>query len=117
MDHEACMTKVAAYIDEHFTEDICLADVYTHACLSRCRFCRLFRAGFGCTFLEYLNGRRIDKAASLLQETNLPSYSIAMQCGFSSASYFTTVFRKQMGIPPARYRTRCKAYSSRYTSC
>ena len=96
--------KAAAFIESNLAEDISLMDVCRHTGTSRCQMCRLLRANLGRSFCEYLTDRRIDHAKRLLLQTELPSQQIAGACGFASASYFTTVFRKRTGLPPARFR-------------
>ena len=40
----------------------------------------------------------------LLQQIDLPIIQIALSCGFSSQSSFTTAFRKYTGVTPRVYR-------------
>jgi AraC-like DNA-binding protein len=42
----------------------------------------------------------------MLRETDLPIPLVADSSGYSSASYLTQVFRKEMGATPAKYRSR-----------
>ena len=55
-------------------------------------------------FNPWLTHMRLEEAKRLLKEH--PDWSndiIAERCGFSSRSYFQTVFRKQTGMTPAQY--------------
>jgi transcriptional regulator GlxA family with amidase domain len=45
-------------------------------------------------------GRRLEKAQALLQETDMPLASIAMECGFADQAHLTNAFSKQFGSPP-----------------
>lgn len=47
---------------------------------------------------------RIRQACLLLADPRLDIWSVAVRCGFSSASYFTKAFRRQTGTTPAAYR-------------
>jgi AraC family L-rhamnose operon regulatory protein RhaS len=55
--------------------------------------------------MVFINKIRLGEAAKRLKE--LPAASateIAYQCGFSSAQYFTTVFKRHFGKTPQGYR-------------
>jgi AraC family transcriptional regulator len=78
--------------------------------LSRCvgrhpvQISRQFHHHFACTISEYLRRVRIARAQSLLSCHDLEVAEIALACGFSDQSHFTTVFRRLTGMPPHRYR-------------
>jgi transcriptional regulator GlxA family with amidase domain len=68
-------------------------------------FVRLFRGEMGgCSPQAYLLAQRLARARTLLTQTELTLEAIAESCGFCDRSYFSTVFRRGVGIPPARYR-------------
>lgn len=56
---------------------------------------------------EYINRNRIEKAKNLLSLTNIKITNITEMIGFSSPSYFNTVFKRYAGITPKRYRDNC----------
>jgi AraC family transcriptional regulator len=66
--------------------------------------CREFHRRFHCTIGEYVRRARIARAQSLLISSRLPVAEIALACGFSDQSQFTTAFRRLTALPPARYR-------------
>jgi AraC-like DNA-binding protein len=78
--------------------------------LSRCigrhpvQISRQFHRHFGCTIGEYIRRVRIARAQSLLRCRDLDVAEIALACGFSDQSHFTTAFRRLTGMPPKRYR-------------
>ena len=59
--------------------------------------------------INYLISRRLNEARHLLETTDYPIAKIAQAAGFSSQSYFSQVFRKELNVTPAQYR---KEYSS-----
>jgi AraC family transcriptional regulator len=83
----------------------------TLAELSRCvgrhpvQISRQFHRHFGCTISEYVRRVRIARAQSLLSCRDLNLAEIALACGFSDQSHFTTAFRRLTGTPPHRYRS------------
>ena len=90
----------------------------TLAELSRCvgrhpvQISRQFHHHFGCTISEYMRRVRIARAQSLLYCRDLEVAEIALACGFSDQSHFTTAFRKLTGMPPHRYRLQISAKPS-----
>ena len=55
--------------------------------------------------LRYVIECRMERAKSLLRESNLPINEIAQMVGYSSQSHFSTVFRQFTGRSPMRYRS------------
>jgi AraC family transcriptional regulator len=53
---------------------------------------------------QYVLGRRIERAASLLRFSDTPIAAIAIECGFADQSHLTTAFRRRTGVTPAVYR-------------
>jgi len=62
------------------------------------------------TPIQHLNRMRLESAAQLLREEEaLTNTQVAAQCGFSSAQYFATVFRRQFGRTPQQYGEEMEA--------
>ena len=77
-----------------------------HVCKSACE--KLFHTYLHCTPVEYLQRFRLQKAAERLCKTETPVAQIALDCGFSGASYFTGCFKKIYGCTPKAYRSSRK---------
>jgi AraC family transcriptional regulator len=71
---------------------------------SRVHFVRMFRAATGYTPHNYLLKLRLDRARELLASPALPLTDIALECGFSSHSHLSRVFRQVLGATPSEYR-------------
>ena len=67
-------------------------------------FRKLFYKVFNTTPLSYINSLRIERAKALLSELNSTVDQVAQKSGFSDAKYFSTVFKKFVGVPPSKYR-------------
>lgn len=65
---------------------------------------RLFKKETGISFVDYLNWYRIEKAESLLRETNIKGSKLCERVGFSSYNYFYVVFKKLKGMKPTDIR-------------
>jgi AraC-like DNA-binding protein len=58
--------------------------------------------------LTYLARWRLQVAARLLQTTAQTALQIAIDVGYGSESAFNRAFKREFGIPPARYRRRSR---------
>jgi transcriptional regulator GlxA family with amidase domain len=72
-------------------------------------FARAFRAWVGVSVGEYVRRLRVGDAAERLLSTDLTIADIAASTGFADQSHLTRVFRRAMGVTPARYRERNRA--------
>lgn len=68
--------------------------------MSRRQLERLFRKHLGRTPAQYYLELRLERARHLLYQTDLPIMSIAVACGFVSASHFSTCYRQMYGRTP-----------------
>ena len=71
---------------------------------SRTHFLRMFRSATGLTPHQYVLARRVRRAQDLLQRTQAPLAEVAVECGFSSQSHMTDVFRTRVGVTPFEHR-------------
>lgn len=71
---------------------------------SRVHFLRMFRAATGYAPHNYLLKLRVDRVRELLASSTLSLTDIALECGFSSHSHLTRVFRQVLGSTPSAYR-------------
>lgn len=98
------MNNIMKYVDENFTRDISLQEVAEYANLSVGYLSNYFKTEAGMNFVEYITYRRMERAKELLVSTNDKVYHIAEQVGYTNSQYFTTLFKKQIGVTPAEYR-------------
>jgi len=94
----------AAYICEHFTQPLSLADCAARLHLSVSRFSHLFTKTIGISPYQYLLRLRLDRACELLLHTELDIRHIAQLIGFDDPSYFSRLFRKRFGGAPGTFR-------------
>ncbi|MBY0582712.1 MAG: AraC family transcriptional regulator [Sphingomonas sp.] len=100
----AKLRRVIAFIDAHLDEEITLADLAKIADLSVFHFARVFKRATGSSPYHYVRERRLDLSRQLLADGQLPICELALACGFSNQSHFTSAFSRAMGMSPGRYR-------------
>ena len=77
--------------------------------VSEAHFARCFKDAFGVPPHRYLLTRRIEKASSLLRDTDQPIIDIAFQTGWKSLGTFGRTFRDITGESPGELRARAQA--------
>ena len=95
--------KTLNYIKENLAQDLTLEKVSEIAHLSPIHFHNMFKASVGKTLHNYVEEQRIKKAINLLITTDYSLTKIAFECGFSSQSYFSYVFKRRMKVTPREY--------------
>jgi len=72
--------------------------------VSPAHFARAFKAAFGVPPHRYLLTRRIERAAALLRDTDMPIIEIALATGWNSLGTFGRIFRDITGASPSDVR-------------
>jgi len=93
------------YLHKHYLDPNLGVFSLAKACyMSDTYFRKLFFKVFNTTPHSYINSLRIERAKALLSELNSTVEQVAQKSGFSDAKYFSTVFKKQVGVSPSKYR-------------
>lgn len=93
-------------IDKRYMEDLTLSAIADAVYMTQNYICLIFKRETGMTINAYLTRVRLQKACRLLDESKLKVWQIAEQVGYENAHYFSTVFKKAMGVQPQQYRSR-----------
>jgi AraC family transcriptional regulator len=87
-----------------FNCDLSLQALANESGYSRVHFVRMFRAATGYSPHNYLLNLRLERAKELLKNPSISLIDIALDCGFSSHSHMSRLFRKSVGFTPSAYR-------------
>jgi AraC-like DNA-binding protein len=98
--------KAMAYIHEHYAEPISREDMASHVGVSSRHLTRCFQQEMALAPITYLHRYRVKKAKQLLAVGDKNITEIAGVVGFSSSSYFTDAFRREVGMSPRDYQRR-----------
>lgn len=98
------LKKAQAFIRDHFTEEISVADVAGHVGLNHSYLQTLFHQSFGGGIMEYINSQRMERAQFLLRNSSMSITDIAFETGFNSRQHFGYTFEKRFHVSPKGYR-------------
>ncbi|MDO5152035.1 MAG: helix-turn-helix domain-containing protein [Eubacteriales bacterium] len=97
------LDQVLAYIEQHLSEKITLADVARHFFISESTITQTFRKKMGISFYRCVIQWRLIAAKALIEKGH-PMDAVAEQVGFSDYSSFFRAFKQEYGISPRQYR-------------
>ena len=97
------LKQILTYIHGHYQEKITLDDIASEVSICPSECCRFFKKHMKESLFDYLLNYRIEQSLDFLSCGNGTITEAAIQCGFSSPSYFSRVFREKMGYSPREY--------------
>jgi AraC family transcriptional regulator len=98
------LRRVEEYVESNLERAIRIADLASLCGYSAGHFHRAFRRTCGMTPLEFVNQRRVQRAVGILQaQPGLTVAELAERVGYTSPNYFARLFRRLVGVGPARY--------------
>lgn len=102
--YSALSISIISYLEEHYSETFSLDALAEYLDYNKTYLCKAFRDDTSSTILDALNLIRIKRAAELLTYSDRPLSQVSEDCGFTTVSHFTHVFRKYVGITPGQCR-------------
>lgn len=104
--------QIRAFIEEHLgDQDLSVSSIAAAFGITT-RYVHALFAGAADTVSEYIQTRRMERAAQVLADpmsSGVPVGRIAFGHGFKSQAHFTRVFRGHHGVAPREYRLRAVA--------
>jgi AraC family transcriptional regulator len=107
------INKVIDYVNNNLNKSISLEELASVAFFSPFHFHRIFVAVTGETVNNFTNRIRNEKAARLLKFSKKSISEISIDCGFSSTSTLSRLFRQYFEISPSEYRKGGKIKNSK----
>ena len=101
---DSIISRVKEYLDNHYCTAISRNDLADVVYLNPNYLSRLFKREMNTSINSYLIDKRIDKAKSLLEHSDMPVHAVSMEVGYNNFSYFTKLFREKTGQTPNEYR-------------
>ena len=100
----ALLSQIDQYLDRHLNDDLQMEQMAEALHISYHYLFHFFKQKTGMPPSAFLNRKRLEKAVHMLTETDAKISDIAFRCGFNSSSYFTALFKRQLGKTPSAFR-------------
>ena len=99
---------IVDFIEKNYVQDHSV-EFYADTCkMAKHYFIKLFGEYTGVSPHLYKTKIRIQKAKELLQSTKMTNSQIAEQIGYSTAYYFSRIFKIHEGVSPNTFRKNLK---------
>jgi AraC-like DNA-binding protein len=96
--------RASAFIEQNLSSPLSIQRISRGVGTSKSVLYKAFHTAYGCTIGEFVNQKRVEKAAELLNSTALSLDEVALQVGYSSAAYFSRTFKRIKGVSPLRFK-------------
>ena len=97
--------RIADYIEKTYSKsDLSIEDICKEFYVSPSTLRRIMLSAYYKTPIKYITEVRVKKAKNMLAYDNFSVNEIAEKCGFSSAHYFSRIFKKEVGMTPLEYK-------------
>ena len=102
---EEKIRRSVAYLERHFSDKkLNMEQIAALSGISQTYFRTLFQRQYGCTPIQYVNHKKLERAKTLLSETDLPISEIEATCGFHDHAYFIKQFERAYSSHPDSLR-------------
>lgn len=92
------------YIINHLSENLSVREIADHVFVSATYLCFLYKKQTGKTLKQFILDIRMQKAKSMLLDTNMKIGDIAASLGYMNQNYFTRIFVSYYGTTPSTFR-------------
>ncbi len=102
------------YVARHYGERaLSVQTIAASLSISASYLSKLIKRHLDRSVVDYLIDYRMERAKELLSTSDLMTYEIAEATGYPDAQYFSTVFKRHIGITPTEFRARRRGKISR----
>lgn len=104
-DKSRYVLEAMTYIGAHYNDpNVTVRTVADSLGISEGYLSHVFKKETNYTLLNYLTRYRIRTAMELLQDYRMKVYEVAELVGYRDTTYFSTTFKKLVGISPSEYQ-------------
>jgi len=101
--YDKLSTEVVRYFEEHISDSLTLNDISNTFFVSESLIKKVFKKKFNSGVIDYFIDLKISVAKNLIANSDVKMAEISEQLGFSSAYYFSRVFKAKTGMTPSQY--------------
>ncbi len=97
--------KIVNVMNEHIYENITVDELADMCELSSANMKKIFNKYMGMGVIKYFTGLKMNVAAKMLEQ-GFGILEISEKLSFDNQNYFSTVFKREMGVSPSAYREK-----------
>ncbi|HEX6428580.1 MAG TPA: hybrid sensor histidine kinase/response regulator transcription factor, partial [Niastella sp.] len=106
---EKLLQEIVSYLEKNITNpQLSVEGLSKQVGMSRSTLYTRLLQLTGQTPVEYIRSFRLDKAAALLEKSNMTIAEIAYQVGFTTPNYFARSFKSKFNMLPSEWKRRLK---------
>lgn len=103
---DALTRQLKAYIGAHLDENVSVLKLANTFYVNPQYLGRLFKKNTGKTVKEYHQEMRMQRAFTLLRNSDASPSLVAQELGFDTVQYFSTCFKKYFGVSPRKVKIK-----------
>lgn len=107
IDDEFCI-RVIEYMEQRVYDKFSLDEMSASLSYSKSYISKHFMNVCGFSIIEYFNMMKIEEAKMLIRGTNKSFFEISEMLMLSNSHYFSTLFKKYVGMTPTQYKKSCR---------
>ncbi len=107
------IAKSLDYVSDNYDKEIAIRQMADICHLSETHFRRLFERNMNMTPMEYINLVRVQMACEYMKKHQDSMETVAVKCGFQTASTFNRNFKRILGITPYQWKTHPENYEGK----
>lgn len=96
--------RATDYVNDNLSQKLSLEEIAGAARMSPYHFARSFKAATGLSPHQYVIQRRVERAKTLLADSDLTIAEVAAVVGFASQSHLASHLRRLLGVSPKAFR-------------
>lgn len=98
---------IKEFIRKNYSKNLTLEEIAASVYRSPYYVSRIFKEEQAITVMDYVTQVRVEEAKKLLRNPCYQIDEIAEKLGYNDASYFSKVFRRNVGMSPTQFRQHC----------
>jgi signal transduction histidine kinase/ligand-binding sensor domain-containing protein/DNA-binding response OmpR family regulator len=108
-ENEKLLNTIMVYLEENLTNtQLSVEDLSKHVGMSRSSLYNKILEVSGKTPVEFIRSVKLEKAAVLLEKSDMNISQIGYSVGFSTPHYFAKSFKAKFGMLPSEYMTKMR---------
>ena len=105
---DALCTEVIEFLEENLSDRLDMNALCERVNFSASYISRYFKRECGYSINQYFIMMKIEEAKRLIRQTHMSFFEISEHLMLTNSHYFSTLFKKHVGMTPTQYKQSCK---------